>query len=43
MYLRVLQSNQEIREHQQYFWTNVIVLQEISQSGVRKLNLKQER
>ena len=39
---RVLQSNEEIREHQQYFW-NVIVLQEISQSGVRKVNLKQER
>ena len=30
------------REHQKYFW-NVIVLQEKSQSGVRKLNRKQER
>ena len=32
----------ENREHQNYFW-NVIVLQEKSQSGVRKLNRKQER
>ena len=31
----------ENREHQKYFW-NVIVLQEESQSGVRKLNHKQE-
>ena len=29
-------------EHQKYFW-NVIVLQEKSESGVRKLNRKQER
>ena len=33
---------QENPEHQNYFW-NVIVLQEKSQSGVRKLNRKQER
>ena len=38
----VLQSNQENCEHQKYFW-NVIVLQEKSQSGARKLNRKQER
>ena len=38
----VLQSNQENCEHQKYFW-NVIVLQEKSQSGARKLNCKQER
>ena len=38
----VLQSNQENCEHQKYFW-NVIVLQEKSQSGTRKLNRKQER
>ena len=37
----ILQSNRENREHQKYFW-NVIVLQEESQSGVRKLNHKQE-
>ena len=30
----------EHREHQKYFW-NVIVLQEKSQSGMRKLNHKQ--
>ena len=29
------------REHQKYFW-NVIVVQEKSQSGLRKLNRKQE-
>ena len=38
----VLQSNRENRGHQRYFW-NVIVLQGTSQSGVRKLNRKQER
>ena len=38
----VLQSNRENCEHQKYFW-NVIVLQEKSQSGERKLNRKQER
>ena len=38
----LLQANQEKREHQKYFW-NVKVLQEKSQSGVRKLNCKQER
>ena len=32
----------ENREHQNYFW-NVIVMQEKSQSGLRKLNRKQER
>ena len=37
----LLQSNWENREHQKYFW-NVIVLQEKSQSVVRKLNCKQE-
>ena len=36
----VLQSNRENREHQEYFW-NVIVFQEDSQSGMRKLNCKQ--
>ena len=36
----VLQSNQENLEHQEYFW-NVIVSQENSQSGMRKLNCKQ--
>ena len=36
----VLQSNQENGEHQEYFW-NVIVFQENSQSGMRKLNCKQ--
>ena len=35
MEIEVLQSNQENREHQKYFW-NVIVLQEKSQSGVKK-------
>ena len=38
----VLQSNRENREHQEYFW-NVIVFQENSQSGMRKLNCKQGR
>ena len=37
-----LQSNQENRENQKYFWS-VIVLQGKSQSGLRKLILKQER
>ena len=37
-----LQSNQENRENQKYFWS-VIVLQRKSQSGLRKLILKQER
>ena len=41
MEIEVLQSNQENREHQKYFW-NVIVLQEKSQSGVKKLNRKLE-
>ena len=36
-----LQSNRE-NQHQKYFW-NVIVLREKDQSGVRKLNGKQER
>ena len=35
------QSNQKNRQHQKYFW-NVVVLQEKHQSGVRKLNRKQE-
>ena len=39
---RQLQSNQKNHEHQKHFW-NVIVLQEKSQSGVRKLNRKQDR
>ena len=38
----VLQSNQENLEHQEHFW-NVIVFQENSQSGMRKLNCKQGR
>ena len=38
----VLQSNQENREQTEYFW-NVIVFQENSQSGVRKLICKQGR
>ena len=38
----VLQSNWENHEHQRYFW-NVIVLQEKSQSGMRKLNRMGER
>ena len=38
----ILRSNRENHEHQKYFW-NVIVLQEESQSGMRKLNSKQER
>ena len=37
-----MRSNRENREHQKYFW-NVIVVQEKSQSGMRKLNCKQER
>ena len=37
----VLQSNWENHEHQRYFW-NVIVLQEKSQSGMRKLNHMEE-
>ena len=41
MEIAVLQSNQENREHQKYFW-NVIVLQEKNQSGVKKLNRKLE-
>ena len=40
--LECLQSNRENCEHQKYFW-NVIVSQEKSQSGIRKLNCKQER
>ena len=36
-----LHSNWENHEHQKYFW-NVIVLQEKSQSGIRRLNRKQE-
>ena len=39
---KILQSNQENREHQKFFW-NATVLQEKSQSGMRKLNRKQER
>ena len=42
MEIAVLQSNQENREHQKYFW-NVIVLQEKSQSDVKKLNRKLEQ
>ena len=38
----VLQSNWENHEHRRYFW-NVIVLQEKSQSGMRKLNCMEER
>ena len=38
----ILQSNRENREHQKHF-SNVIVLQEKSQSGVRKLNRKQDQ
>ena len=41
-YKILLQANREKREHQKYFW-NVNVLREKSQSGVRKLNCKQER
>ena len=37
-----MQSNRENREHQKYFW-NIIVFQEKSQSGVRKLNGEQQR
>ena len=37
-----MQSNRENREHQKYSW-NVIVLQEKSQSGMKKLNCKQQR
>ena len=39
----VLQSNWENHEHQRYFWKYVIVLQEKSQSGMRKLNGMDER
>ena len=39
---KILQSNQENCEHQKFF-QNAIVLQEKSQSGIRKLNRKQER
>ena len=35
-------TSRENRKDQKHFW-NVIVLQEKSQSGVRKLNRKQER
>ena len=35
-----LQSNRESQEHQRYLWS--IVLQEKSQSAMRKLNHKQE-
>ena len=35
-YVEILPSNWENCEHQKYFW-NAIVLQEKSQSGVRKL------
>ena len=38
---KVLQSNRKNRERQKYFW-NVIVLQEKSQSGLKKLICKQE-
>ena len=38
---KVLQSNRKNRERQKYFW-NVIVLQEKSQSGLKKLIYKQE-
>ena len=41
-FFAVLQSNRENGEHQEYFW-NVIVFQENSQSGMRKLNCKQGR
>ena len=37
----MLESNRENRKHQKHFW-NVIVLQEKSQSDVRKLNRKQQ-
>ena len=37
-----LESNRENRDHQKYFW-NVIVFQEKSQSGARKLNRNQDR
>ena len=37
----ILQSNRDNREHQKYFWT-AVALQEKSQSGMRKLNHKQE-
>ena len=39
---KILQSNQENREHEKFF-RNAIVLQEKSQSAMRKLNHKQER
>ena len=38
---KVLQSNRKNRERQKCFW-NVIVLQEKSQSGLKKLICKQE-
>ena len=38
----VLQSHRENGEHQEYFW-NVILFQENSQSGMRKLTCKQGR
>ena len=41
-FFAVLQSNQVNSEHQEFFW-NVIVFQENSQSGMRKLNCKQGR
>ena len=37
----ILQSNRDKCEHQKYFW-NTVALQEKSQSGMRKLNRKQE-
>ena len=37
----ILQLNTDNHEHQKYFW-NTIALQEKSQSGMRKLNRKQE-
>ena len=37
----ILQSNRDNCEHQKYFW-NANALQEKSQSGMRKLNRKQE-
>ena len=36
----ILQSNRESHEHQKYLWS--VVLQEKSQTGMRKLNHKQE-
>ena len=40
--IMLLQSNRENHEYHKYF-CNVIVLQEKSQTGVRKLNYEQER